>query len=145
MLKNSSFATVLTISIIAGIALLSGCAKSVNYLGSWQGNRDLESAKTSPEHIRGTINRVKLTLDGQGRFEYTEFGLVYEGRVEETANEFLLHRETFLGQKLDDNDPRVLNPVVVKKDEKGEQLSIAEDPHMRGSAVHLKRVVSDPK
>jgi hypothetical protein len=145
MLRNSSVATVLTLSIIAGIALMSGCSKPVDYTGSWQGDRQLETAKTAPEHIRGTINRVKLTLDRNGRFEYTEFGLVYKGRVEETADEFRLHRETFLDQKLEASDPRALEPVVVSKDKKGEQLSIAEDPNMSGSAVHLIRVVSKPE
>lgn len=118
-------------------------ASSVDWIGTWVGQKELPNEGQVPEGIRQTLKEVRVRLDADGAFLLIDSGVPYEGRFSTTGRTAALKIEKMLNRTISARDPeyqRLSQPVELTATDRG-TLLLRDTAGFSPDAVELTREV----
>lgn len=123
---------------------LTGCGgPGFEYIGHWQGMRDMKGQPGAPPYVMFTANQIKLTIRDDGRFQLQDMGVPKEGIVQYHGDKATLTVTKMAGRDPASFSPSLqADPETIELSAQGRDLIYTDKRDLDPAPVHLTRVAT---
>lgn len=104
----AAIARIISVAYLALLVPLGCGSATAHWIGTWEGERQgvVREGATGP--VAGTLRRVRVVIDADGKFTATELGIARSGSVRFGRDRLVLTVERILDNPLDKPQPELV-------------------------------------